>query len=146
MARPTRTIGPLHLEDLEPHRFEDLIRQLLYDFRPWRQLEATGRSGADQGFDARGWEIVPAEEEATLPSDEEEPPEIAVEIHSRTFSRVGFSPLRVRPIIASVAARKPISSAMLMVVPSIPGGGFARTDAPGNRTCQGWPERGSASV
>ncbi len=75
MASPTRTIAPLHLEDLEPHRFEDLIRQLLYDFRPWRQLEATDRSGTDQGFDARGWEIVPAEEGAALSSDEEELPE-----------------------------------------------------------------------
>lgn len=57
----TRTIGPLHLEDLEPHRFEDLVRQLLYDFRPWRSLEATGRSGADEGFDARATEFVPGE-------------------------------------------------------------------------------------
>ena len=57
----TRTLGPLHLEDLEPHRFEDLIRQLLYDFRPWRSLEATGRPGADEGFDARATEIVPGE-------------------------------------------------------------------------------------
>lgn len=57
-ATPTHTIGPLHLEDLEPHRFEDLIRQLLYDFRQWKQLEATGRSGSDDGFDARGWEAV----------------------------------------------------------------------------------------
>src|SRR3984957_15074911 len=55
---PTRTIGPLHFEDLDPHRFEDLIRQLAYDFRPWKQLEATGRSGADDGFDARGIEGV----------------------------------------------------------------------------------------
>ncbi len=52
----TRTIGPLHLEDLEPHRFEDLIRQLLYDFRDWNQLEATGRTGSDDGFDVRGIE------------------------------------------------------------------------------------------
>jgi hypothetical protein len=51
----------LHLEDLEPHRFEDLIRQLLYDFRPWRSLEATGRSGADEGFDARAIEVIPRE-------------------------------------------------------------------------------------
>jgi hypothetical protein len=51
-------MGQLHLEDLEPHRFEDLVRQLLYDFRPWRQLEATGRSGGDAGFDARGYEVV----------------------------------------------------------------------------------------
>lgn len=57
-AITTRTIGPLHLEDLEPHRFEDLIRQLLYDFKQWKQLEATGRSGGDDGFDARGREAV----------------------------------------------------------------------------------------
>jgi Restriction endonuclease len=52
----SRTLGPLHLEDLEPHRFEDLVRQLLYDFRNWTQIEATGRSGGDDGFDARAWE------------------------------------------------------------------------------------------
>ena len=73
MARPTRTIGPLHLEDLEPHRFEDLVRQLLYDFKPWRQLEATGRAGSDKGFDARGWEIVVGEPVADLEANEEEP-------------------------------------------------------------------------
>ena len=54
----TRTIGPLHLEDLEPHRFEDLIRQLIYDFREWKTLEATGRGGGDDGYDARGEERV----------------------------------------------------------------------------------------
>lgn len=53
----TKTLGPLHLEDLEPHRFEDLARQLIYDFRNWRALEATGRSGSDDGFDARGIEV-----------------------------------------------------------------------------------------
>src|SRR6266540_57871 len=57
-AKPSSTIGPLHLEDLDPHRFEDLVRQLVYEFRNWRQLEATGRSGSDEGFDARGWEVV----------------------------------------------------------------------------------------
>src|ERR1700749_4343355 len=60
-----RTIGPLHLDDLEPHRFEDLIRQLIYDFRNWRRLEATGRSGSDAGFDARGSEIT-AQVETTV--------------------------------------------------------------------------------
>ena len=54
----TRTIGPLHFEDLDPKRFEDLVRQLAYEFKPWRRLEATGRSGNDDGFDARGYEIV----------------------------------------------------------------------------------------
>ncbi|MBP1096530.1 hypothetical protein [Bradyrhizobium diazoefficiens] len=61
MVTPTRTLGPLHLEDLEPHRFEDLVRQLIYDFRNWRELEPTGRSGSDDGFDARGFEVVSGE-------------------------------------------------------------------------------------
>lgn len=52
----TRTLNPLPLEHLDPKRFEDLVRQLLYDFKPWRSLEATGRGGADDGFDARGVE------------------------------------------------------------------------------------------
>jgi hypothetical protein len=72
---PTRATGPLHFEDLEPHRFEDLVRRLIYDFRPWRQLEATGRSGSDEGFDARGFEITTS---ATVPVDSEED-EAAVE-------------------------------------------------------------------
>ncbi|WP_146128182.1 hypothetical protein [Burkholderia gladioli] len=56
----TRTLNPLPFQDLEPRRFEDLIRQLVYDFRPWRRLEATGRAGTDDGFDARALEIVDA--------------------------------------------------------------------------------------
>ena len=63
MPPATRTLGPLHFEDLEPHRFEDLVRQLIYDFKPWRQLEATGRAGSDESFDIRGWEIIRAEPE-----------------------------------------------------------------------------------
>lgn len=55
----TKTIGPLHFEDLEPHRFEDLVRNLLYDFRDWQSLEPTGRAGSDEGYDARGWEKLP---------------------------------------------------------------------------------------
>lgn len=74
MVAVTKTIGPLHLEDLEPHRFEDLIRQLLYDFRQWQDLEATGRTGSDDGFDARATEMVrPAEDaggdEEPLPAE-----------------------------------------------------------------------------
>jgi hypothetical protein len=55
---PTRTINPLHFEDLEPHRFEDLVRQLAYGFRRWVVLEPLGRSGADEGIDIRGIEVV----------------------------------------------------------------------------------------
>jgi hypothetical protein len=67
---PTRTLGPLHFEDLDPHRFEDLMRQLIYDFRLWRQLEGTGRTGADEGFDVRGFEATAEEGEAS--DDDEE--------------------------------------------------------------------------
>ena len=52
----TKSTNPIHFEDLEPHRFEDLVRQIVYDFREWNLLEATGRLGSDDGFDARGWE------------------------------------------------------------------------------------------
>lgn len=61
MVAVSRTHGPLHFEDLEPKRFEDLVRQLLYDFRPWQKLEPTGRSGGDDGFDARATEIFRSE-------------------------------------------------------------------------------------
>lgn len=56
--KPTRTTNPLHFEDLEPHRFEDLTRQLVRDFRSWQKLEPTGRLGADDGYDVRGIEAV----------------------------------------------------------------------------------------
>lgn len=69
----TRTTNPLPFQDLEPKRFEDLIRQLAYDFKPWRRLEATGRSGGDDGFDARGLEIVdPVSESERLATGEED--------------------------------------------------------------------------
>ncbi|MFZ3322733.1 MAG: hypothetical protein WA190_10200 [Usitatibacter sp.] len=66
MAATTHTLNPLPFENLEHRRFEDLVRQLAYDFKPWRQLEATGRSGSEGGFDARGWEI------AQVPDDDHE--------------------------------------------------------------------------
>src|SRR5260370_17204293 len=58
MKSPSKTTGPLHFEDLEPHRFEDLVRQLIYDFRTWKSLEGLGRSGSDEGFDVRGVQII----------------------------------------------------------------------------------------
>jgi hypothetical protein len=54
----TKTLNPLHFEDLEPRRFEDLVRQVIYDFRDWSLLEPTGRLGSDDGYDARGFEVV----------------------------------------------------------------------------------------
>ena len=69
----TRTLNPLPFRDLEPHRFEDLIRQLIYDFRSWKRLEATGRTGSDHGFDVRGIELAEADSE--LPQEDDEPTE-----------------------------------------------------------------------
>ena len=65
---PTKTLNPLHFEDLEPHRFEDLVRQLAYDFRDWQSIEAIGRSGSDEGFDIRAWEKL---QEVTNRDDED---------------------------------------------------------------------------
>jgi hypothetical protein len=58
MARSsiTRTLGPIHFEDLDPRRFEDLVRELAYDFKDWQSIEATGRGGNDDGFDIRAYE------------------------------------------------------------------------------------------
>lgn len=78
MPTVARTLLPLPLEHLEPHRFEDMVRMLLYDFRPWRQIESTGRPGGDESFDVRAWELVPTV--LTVGADSEEfdetPPEI----------------------------------------------------------------------
>lgn len=57
-TRVTKTYGPIHFEDLDPHRFEDLIRELIYDYKDWQSIEATGRSGSDEGFDIRAYEKV----------------------------------------------------------------------------------------
>lgn len=66
--RPTRTQARLHFEDLEPRRFEDLVRQLVFDFRPWRSLEAVGEAGSDDGLDARGYEVVTVDPVTGLPA------------------------------------------------------------------------------
>src|SRR5215207_1522029 len=64
----TRTLGPIHFEDLDPHRFEDLVRQLIYDLKAWQSIESTGRGGADDGFDVRAYEMAQA---APVPEGEE---------------------------------------------------------------------------
>lgn len=55
-AKPTRTTNPIHFEDLDPKRFEDLVRELIYDFRDWQTIEVTGKGGDDDGFDIRAYE------------------------------------------------------------------------------------------
>lgn len=56
MVSVSKTLGPIHFEDLEPKRFESMVRGLLYDFRDWNKMESTGIAGSDEGFDIRAWE------------------------------------------------------------------------------------------
>lgn len=69
-AQIARTYAPIHFDDLDPHRFEDLVRELIYDFRDWQTIEATGRAGGDDGFDIRAFEKVIRT--AAPPDDESE--------------------------------------------------------------------------
>jgi len=103
-ARPpaTRTINPLHFEDLEPHRFEDLVRQLIYDFRPWNALEPTGRLGSDDGFDIRGRELAPgprglATADAEDPEEEQAGEERTWQIQCKREKEIG--PKKLREIV-----------------------------------------------
>jgi Restriction endonuclease len=57
--RVTGSSRRLPFGELDPHRFEDLVRELLHGFRSWRSIEAFGRSGSDQGVDLRAYELVP---------------------------------------------------------------------------------------
>lgn len=82
MKSVTRTYHPLPFEHLEPKRFEDLVRQLTYDFRVWRQLEPTGRAGSDDGFDVRGFEIVDA---ASPPGQLQEEDAIPIPLNDRLW-------------------------------------------------------------
>ena len=74
MTKPhaTRTYAPLQFDALESHRFEDLVRNLLYDFRDWQKIEATGRGGSDGGFDARAFEKALEVEQTDADDDAEE--------------------------------------------------------------------------
>jgi hypothetical protein len=99
IIKATKTINPLHFEDLEPHRFEDLVRRLLYTFRDWSNIEATGRAGSDEGFDIRAWEKG---ESVTNLSDEGEEGER--EVDGRLWQVQGkrektITPAKIRAII-----------------------------------------------
>lgn len=75
MARSSisKTLGPIHFEDLDPHRFEDLVRELAYDFKDWQSIEATGRSGSDEGIDIRAYERISA---STNEHDDDDPDDV----------------------------------------------------------------------
>jgi hypothetical protein len=113
MPTATRTLNPLHFEDLEPHRFEDLVRQLAYDFREWASLEALGRTGSDEGMDIRGIERVPISEPPTfdeLSVDDQDPESLVPQgvehvwvIQCKRERRLG--PKRLRTIVSSGLAQ-----------------------------------------
>ena len=98
--QPTWTINPLHFGDLEPHRFEDLVRQLAYGFKRWRVLEPLGRTGADDGIDVRGIETVP------LPAESPDlGGEVALDTTDRTWwfqckREKSFGPAKARAVVA----------------------------------------------
>lgn len=103
MAKPhvTRTLGPIHFEDLDPHRFEDLVRQLIYDFKQWQSIESTGRGGADDGFDVRAYEVL---QRPGINDDEEEENELPLPMEGNLWMiqckrEKRLSPKRVESII-----------------------------------------------
>lgn len=103
-TKVTRTYGPIHFEDLDPHRFEDLVRELIYDYKEWQTIEATGRSGSDDGFDIRAYEKVEQETR-----NEEEDEEVAP-VHPMDGNmwmiqgkrEKGVGPKRVKEIIDEI--------------------------------------------
>lgn len=108
--RITRTYGPIHFEDLDPHRFEDLIRELIYDYKDWQSIEATGRSGSDQGFDIRTYEKV-----EIISHSEDENNEEVEEVHpmegnlwmiqGKREKEIG--PKKIRTILLDINSKNP---------------------------------------
>ena len=99
---PTRTLNPLPFNDLEPHRFEDLIRQLAYEFRRWKSLEATGRAGSDDGIDIRATELVPIGEDLTGEEEADETSEPAFQERVWIFQckrEKSLPPKRLRKVV-----------------------------------------------
>ncbi len=108
--RVTRTYGPIHFEDLDPHRFEDLIRELIYDYKDWQSIEATGRSGSDDGFDIRAYEkaeiISQAETEDDGEAEEVHPMEGNLwMIQGKREKEIG--PQKVKRIIEEIDIKNP---------------------------------------
>jgi len=111
VTQTTRTLNPLPFQDLEPHRFEDLVRQLAYDFRHWKKLEAIGRSGDDDGIDIRGIEHSGADDaqlvdqQAEGPDEEETPPDDLMTREDRIWiiqckREKSIGPSKARKIVA----------------------------------------------
>ncbi|TWO66012.1 restriction endonuclease [Caenimonas sedimenti] len=112
-SRPqvTRTFGPIHFEDLDPHRFEDLIRELIYDYKEWQSIEATGRGGSDDGFDIRAYEKVRLES-SDVEDDSDTETKIAHPMEGNLWMIQGkrekqIGPTRMKAILAEVSSEKP---------------------------------------
>lgn len=52
--KPAKTIARLHFEDLSHERFEDMCVQLIYNLKPWADIQHFGRKGKDGGVDIYG--------------------------------------------------------------------------------------------
>lgn len=111
MTKPkvTRTYGPIHFEDLDPHRFEDLVRELIYDYKDWQTIEATGRSGNDGGFDVRAYEKV---ETTSRSKDEDEEQEESNPMSGNLWMIQGkrekdLGPKRVKEILTDIDSKNP---------------------------------------
>jgi hypothetical protein len=75
------------------------VRQLAYDFRTWRSLEALGRSGSEEGMDIRGYERVafgerPEYEEDEPESEEAEQPDRLWVIQCKREKRITSAKIR----------------------------------------------------
>jgi tetratricopeptide (TPR) repeat protein len=109
-TKVTRTYGPIHFEDLDPHRFEDLVRELIYDYKYWQSIEATGRSGSDEGFDIRAYEKVEITSRGENENGEEGEEVHPMEgnlwmIQGKREKEIG--PKRVKAILAEVDSKNP---------------------------------------
>src|SRR4051794_2625005 len=59
MTKPTRTTNPLHFEDLDPKRFEDLSFQMVYRLATrWDAFNHYGAAGDDDGIDIHAVETL----------------------------------------------------------------------------------------
>lgn len=130
--QPTRTLNPLPFQDLEPHRFEDLVRALAWDFRRWQSLEAIGRAGSDEGIDIRAVELVRhgiddesrAPEDGELDEDEEDDddeqrpfsPAVVREWIIQCKREKAFAPADVKKAIAESLDSKPVPHGFVLAV------------------------------
>jgi hypothetical protein len=115
MKKPhvAKTLAPIHFEDLDPHRFEDLVRELVYDFRDWQSLETIGRTGNDDGFDLRAFERVrareivePEEEDGEEPQEPPHPMDGNLwMIQAKREKELG--PKRVSSILSEIDTKNP---------------------------------------